>query len=115
MKLPHSNHVVVPKAKIIDYLLSLSHPEGRGKAQWFRQRGFTVEFWTTLSDALKRHVVDHEVATVEDSRFGIRYTIEGWLASPDRTKPLIRSVWFVETGEDMPRFVTAYPIRRIRT
>jgi hypothetical protein len=25
---------------------------------------------------------------------------------------LIRAVWFVESGEDTPRFVTAYPLRR---
>ncbi|MGH3976576.1 MAG: DUF6883 domain-containing protein [Pseudonocardiaceae bacterium] len=25
--------------------------------------------------------------------------------------PSIRSVWFLESGQDVPRFVTAYPLK----
>ena len=24
----------------------------------------------------------------------------------------IRTIWFIETGDETPRFVTAYPVRR---
>ena len=51
-------------------------------------------------------------AGVETSSYGQWYIIEGIIRSPDMRNPLIRTVWFVESGEDTPRFVTAYPLRR---
>ncbi len=38
--------------------------------------------------------------------------VEGKLSTPDARDPLVRSVWFIEHGEDVPRFVTAYPMRK---
>lgn len=39
-----------------------------------------------------------------------RYIVKGELLVPDGRTPLIRSVWFIETDEHVPRFVTAYPL-----
>jgi hypothetical protein len=74
--------------------------------------GFTADAWEELVSALLRHVVDNEVAKMEDSPFGKRYIVEGELFGSGGRKAIIRSVWFVETGEDIPRFVTAYPLQR---
>jgi hypothetical protein len=43
---------------------------------------------------------------------GVRYVIESIMQAPDGRTPTIRSVWFIETGEEKPRFVTAYPLAR---
>jgi hypothetical protein len=48
----------------------------------------------------------------EASPFGTRYVIEGIISTPDGRAPFIRAVWFIETGEQIPRFVTAYPLQR---
>jgi hypothetical protein len=42
----------------------------------------------------------------------MRYIIDGILITPDGRNPMVRSVWFIETGEITPRFVTAYPAGR---
>ena len=76
--------------------------------------GFTQGNWTALADALKRHAAVYDVATIEDTRFGRRYTIEGRLDAPNGDAPIVRAVWFVEEGQAEPRFVTAYPIRGSR-
>lgn len=102
-------------AKVVDYLLSPDHPNGRGKARFFRQFGFTPDHWQLLADALRGHAAEHDVRKVEDSPFGRRYTIEGSIVSPDGRHPMVRAVWFVETDEAAPRFVTAYPLPRRRT
>jgi hypothetical protein len=44
----------------------------------------------------------------------MRYTVEGNIRSPDRRNPFIRSVWFIEEDETIPRLVTAYPISERR-
>jgi hypothetical protein len=38
--------------------------------------------------------------------------LSGVLLAPDRRGIVVRSVWFIETGEQIPRFVTAYPLQR---
>lgn len=112
MQLPGFDRAIVPEAKIIDYLLSPNHPTGHGKARWFKKLGFTANAWEVLAEALKRYAATHDLAKVEDSPYGKRYTVEGELDSPEGGKPVIRSIWFIETGQDEPGFVTAYPLRR---
>ena len=79
---------------------------------FFPRFGFEVEEWQTLASALQRHAADHEVTKVEESPFGKRYVIEGSMSAPDGRSPFVRSVWFIRLGEQMPRFVTAYPLPR---
>ncbi len=110
MRVPGCERAVVPRAKMIDYLLSVGHPGGRSKARWFMGFGFRPEEWGQLADALKRHAESHEVTRIEDSPFGKRFVVDGPLESPDGRRPGVRVVWFVETGDDVPRFVTAFPL-----
>jgi hypothetical protein len=110
LKLPHHNEAVIPEAKIVDYLLSPTHQTGGGKAGFFTLFGFSRNVWEELADALKEHAVNHEVTRVEASPFGTRYIVEGRLKTPTGRTPYVRVVWFTETGEDIPRLVTAYPV-----
>ncbi len=112
MRLPNCERAVVPKKKITEYLLSLTHREGRSKAQFFKRVGFSAEAWEELAEALKRHASEHELTRIEDSPFGKRYVIEGIIHAPDGRMPLIRSIWFVRHIEDIPQFATAYPLKR---
>jgi hypothetical protein len=43
MKLKGIERASVRRRKVVDYLLSLTHPEGRGKAAFFRRFGFHPE------------------------------------------------------------------------
>ena len=110
MKVPYLERREIPKRKIVNYLLDLTHPDGRGKAIFFMRFGFTLEKWEQLADALRTHAHEHEVAQVEQSPFGVRYVVEGSLNTADGRNPIVRSVWFVETDQDITRFVTAYAL-----
>lgn len=112
MKLPNIENAVVPAAKIVDYLLSDSHPDGKHKARFFQAYGFSLDDWQSLEHTLRQHISDHEVAKVEPCHVGTRYVVEGVIATPDGRSPLIRTVWFVRNEEETPQFVTAYPLRR---
>ena len=112
MELPNCVRAVVPQEKITGYLLSFAHRDGRAKAAFFTRFGFSADAWRELAAARRHHAASYEVARVESSPFGTRYVIEGAIATPDGRNPEIRSVWFIETGEDVPRFVTAYPLER---
>lgn len=112
MKLPNGERALIPKSKLLDYLLSESHPHGRHKAAFFIRVGFTSDSWKRLSSALRRHAVGQNVAKIEDTRFGTRYTVEGALMAPNGESIVLRSVWFIDKGADVPRLVTAYPLER---
>lgn len=112
MKLPNYELAVVPQRKLTEYLLSPTHPDGRSKEKFFTAFSFTLDEWETLATALLNHVANNDVTKIEDSPFGTRYVVEGTLLSPDGRNPLLRSVWFIETGDNIPKFVTAYPLKR---
>ena len=101
---------MVPESKITGYLLSTTHRDGRHKATFFLSFGFTTNDWRTLAGGLLRHAEEHEVAKAESTPFGTRYVMEGKIQTPGGRTPSIRSVWFIENDQDVPRFVTAYPL-----
>jgi hypothetical protein len=76
MKLPNVDRAIVPQRKIVDYLLSKSHPDRQPKAVFFQLFGFTVANWQDLEIALRDHAIRGDVSRVEDSPFGTRYVIE---------------------------------------
>ena len=111
MHLPHINEAHVPEAKLSGYLLAADHASGRGKALFLNKLGFRRDQPDVLRRALLQHAADNAVSSVQLTPFGAKYLIEGRISGPTGTSAPIRSVWFVETGERRPRFVTAYPLR----
>lgn len=107
--LKDADHAIVTKRKIVEYLLSRSHATGRSKSRYFEKFGFSVGGWRELRSALLNHARHNTVVSVEETSFGTKYVVEGRLRTPDGRDPNVRSVWFIETGEVAPRFVTAYP------
>ena len=111
MKLPNLDNADVSEEKITEYLLSSTHRDGRHKAAFFTSFGFRPEDWQALAKALQDHARQHDVTKEEPSPFGVRYVVEGPILAPDRRSPNVRVVWFIDTGHNKPRFVTAYPLR----
>jgi hypothetical protein len=112
MKLPNVEQAEVPEEKITGYLLSTTHRDGKHKAVFFRSFGFEPTAWQQLIQALRDHARQHDIIREELSPFGVRYVVEGTISAPDGRAPNVRTVWFVETGQTTPRFVTAYPLER---
>ena len=97
---------------MVGYLLSTSQVYGRHKAVFFPRFGFSVDAGEILARALREHASEHEVTAIEDSLFGRRYIVDGELSAADGRRPRVRVIWFMETGEDTPHLVTAYPLEK---
>lgn len=110
MILPDADRARVDRAKVVDYLLSRTHPDGRSKAEFFTRFGFRVEDWQVLADALKAVGISNPVAGAVQSSHGTRYTVDGPIDSPDGRTPRVRTVWIVEPGHPGPRLITAHPL-----
>ena len=109
MRLPNAEQARVDRAKVVDYLLSTEHREGGPKAGFFLRFGFTREHWEDLMDALRLHAARHEVVRVVPTEHGVRYVLDGILETPDGRNPIVRTVWQIDSGDDLPRLISAYP------
>lgn len=92
MKIPNANNIVVPRAKIVGYLLSETHISGRHKAVFFRRHGCRSESWQDLADRLRRHAITYENTKEEPSLFGKRFVVDGIIEMPDGRTPMVRTV-----------------------
>lgn len=108
--LPNATAAWVEEAKITRYILNREHPEGGPKAKFFLKRGFIPDEWEGLADALRHHAKENKVVREVPFRFGIKYTLDCHLPTPDRSNPCIRTVWEVRPGDDRPRLITAHPL-----
>jgi hypothetical protein len=88
MKLPNYEKAIVPSEKILDYVLSSAHPDGRHKATFFFSFGFNRESWQTLVEALRQHAALHEMTKSESTQFGERYIVEGEMHTRTTVIPL---------------------------
>jgi hypothetical protein len=109
MQLPNADRAQVDRVKVTDYLLSATHPDGRGKAAFFEHFGFKGEDWEVLAAALREVGVSNPVSGLVKSQYGARYTVDGAMRTPSGSTPMVRTVWVVEPGRP-PRLVTAYPL-----
>lgn len=109
MELPNKSKAQVPLEKIVDYLLSETHPVGKSKAKYFRSYGFDDENASDLAQGLLAIAQNSAVEDTERSRYGTKYVLDGELETPNGDMIQVRTVWIIETDDDTPRFVTAYP------
>lgn len=112
MHLPNAESAIIPFAKVVDYLLSATHPDGQHKAAFFRSFGFDRDRIDELISALRRHARENPVVAVRETGFGLSYTVDGGLTAPDGRRPQMRTVWFMVPGGPAPRLVTAHPLSR---
>ncbi len=108
MKLPNFENAIVPPEKLRDYILSSAHPIGRFKSVFFRGLGYSAETYERLESDIRALLVA-EAELAEANKFGSKYLVRGSLSGPNGRSGLIVTVWIIISGEDAPRFVTAYP------
>ena len=77
MRIPNAEHAEVPERKVTDYLLALGSEEGHGKAAFFMSRGFKLESWQLLADALKEHIRANDCVEARRTRWGTRFVVDG--------------------------------------
>ena len=108
MKLPEAERIRIDEQKIRGYLLSRTHPVGRFKARVFAALGFHESSTDTFVSELRRIAKDGEVAEVEDTEFGQKYTIPGDLNGPLGSAQVL-TIWIQEPGRSEVRLVTVRP------
>jgi hypothetical protein len=99
----------IEPGKIVGYLLSAEHSDGKDKAQFFAAFGFDRTRPEQLAAALLEHASRHPLAGSKETPRGVNYVVEGPLTTPDGRNPRVLVVWHVPTGSARGHLVTAYP------
>lgn len=113
MTLPNAHLAVVDASKVRDYLLDSSHPENGGKAEFFRRLGYAREAPESLAEALRVVASSGVIVSTARSQHGEKFVVDGGLPAQtgQDSGRIVRTVWIVDSGGDVPRLVTAYPAR----
>jgi hypothetical protein len=111
LKLPNADRAVIPEEKLRDYLLDARHRANRGKARLFAALGYERQSWERLASDLRDQHLSQDAVEVRADSHGRRCRIDANLRGP-RGEATIRSVWIVDIETGVPRFVTAYQVKR---
>ncbi len=109
-QLPNRMSAYIPADKIVGYLLSETHAIGKSKARFFRSLGYDEAAAGELERGLLAIAHAQEVTASITSPHGTKYVVDGLLRAPQGAAVRLRTIWIVETEQENPRFVTAYPI-----
>ena len=99
MRLPNRDNAIMPE----------DHPVGRFKAAFFARLGYTRDDWQHLEGDLRAQHLSLDAHEGEPTVYGRKFTISGPLTGPSGDAAGLVSVWVIRRGEDLPRFLTAYP------
>jgi hypothetical protein len=100
----------VPENKVRDYLLSETHAIGKSKAKFFRQHGFDESNVHSFKMALIAIAQTEQVSQMTNNPFGVKYSIEGTMETPNGVIIKVRTIWIIENGSETPKLVTVYPM-----
>ncbi|HKP73245.1 MAG TPA: hypothetical protein VJT82_09940 [Pyrinomonadaceae bacterium] len=109
MILPNAHRALVEREKIIKYLLNPAHPDNGGKAPFFIALGFQRKNWELFADALRQLALNGIVSDHMETVHGKKYIIDGAIETITGKRPVVRTVWIIDRGADVPRLITAYP------
>jgi hypothetical protein len=109
MPLPNAHLAVISPEKLTAYLLNPSHKRGASKARLLLGLGYRSEASSALEADLRSQHLLLEPACVSKNAYGTVYEIDASLVTPCGKAVRFVSIWQVDTGTDVPRFITMYP------
>ena len=111
MKLPNPERADYLK-KIYTYCLNFNHDRGKDKAHLFQKKlGITLDNADILVETLQKAIIMEQANLHKQNEFGEYYNLKFFLKT-EQGESWILSAWIICTGEDFPRLVSCYPIRK---
>lgn len=109
MRVPNAKRAIIRTDKLTGYLLNLSHKRGSPKARLLLSVGYRPDNPQKLESDLRAQHLSLDVIRTRESAYGVLYEIEAPINTPSGRTVRFCSVWQVDTGTEVPRFITMYP------
>jgi hypothetical protein len=109
MKIPNSDRAVIEPSKITEYLLNTDHQRGGAKARLLIQFGYSIDNWEQLEADIRQFHLTQDVNAIKETNYGTRYEISTSLMTPIDRPLVVKTVWQIDIGTDIPRLITLVP------
>ena len=109
MTVPNADRAIIATDKLTAYLLNMTHKRGAAKAKLLLGVGYRSEAPQVLESDLRVQHLSLEVTRTHKNAYGVVYEVEGPITTPSGRDVRFCSVCQVDTGTDVPRFITMYP------
>jgi hypothetical protein len=109
VKVLNAERAVIAADKLTGYLLNLSHRRGAAKARLLLNFGYRSDNPQVLDADLRSQHLSLDVTGTSTNAYGVVYEIEGPITTPSGRAVRFCSVWQIDTGADVARFITMYP------
>ena len=109
MTVPNADRAIVAADKLAGYLLNVSHKRVGPKARLLLSVGYRSDNSQSLESDLRVQHLSLDVTRTHKNGYGVVYEIEGPIKTPNGRSVRFCSVWQVDSGTDVPRFITMYP------
>jgi hypothetical protein len=109
MTVPNADRAIIAPEKITGYLVNVSHKRGGPKARLLLSLGYRPDDPRRLESDLRTQHLSLDVTRTSENAYGVVYEVEGPIRTPGGKNVRFCSIWQVDTGTDVPRFITMYP------
>jgi len=107
--IPNARRATIAAEKLTAYLLNPSHKRGGAKARLLLSLGYQMDAPEALESDLRIQHLPLDPTRTSENPFGVAYEIEGPISTPSGRIVRFVSIWQIDTGSDVPRFITMYP------
>lgn len=109
MSIPHADKAIIAADKLRGYLLNPSHKRGGAKARLLLSLGYQTDAPHVLESDLRAQHLALDAARTSRNAYGVTYEIDGMIRTPSGRTVRFCSIWQIDTGSEVPRFITMYP------
>jgi hypothetical protein len=109
MPIPNAAGATIAAEKLTAYLLNPLHKRGGAKAKRLLSLGYRTNAPEILEADLRAQHLSLDPARISQNAYGVVYEIDGSIKTPSGKMARFVSIWQIDTGSDVPRFITMYP------
>ena len=109
MPIPNADRAIIAIEKLTSYLLNPVHKRGGAKARLLLSLGYQTDAPHVLESDLRAQHLSLNATRTSQNPYGVAYEIEGPVTTPSGRSVRFCSIWQIDTGSEVPRFITMYP------
>lgn len=106
--LPNFPDAVIPRQKLVNYLLDPLHKEGQHKARVFKAAlDFDQSSWEQLAQAILAELPYYPATFGSEGKWGKKYEVTLPITGRNERTVDVLTVWIIRLETNFPTFVTA--------
>lgn len=109
MSIPNADRATITVEKLTAYLLNPTHKRGGAKARLLLGLGYRADAPQLLEADLRAQHLSLNASRTSQNPYGVAYEIDGPITTPIGRIVRFCSIWQIDTGSEVPRFITMYP------